>query len=128
MIAVSGIVARKNKILLCKRCAEGAYPGYWEFPTEPVDGDETAEDALERCIFERLSVKINSQTLLGSVDFFEGEGWKILEYKINLTNNFVHLNGYESFKWLKINELRKFRLLPPHVMFINFLKKSDIFL
>ena len=56
MLAVCGIVRRKGRVLMCKRGAGTLFPGFWELPTEILEDGETAEDALERAFFERLTV------------------------------------------------------------------------
>lgn len=123
MLAVCAIVVRKGRVLLCKRPAEGAYPGWWEFPTEPLDDEDTVEDALERGVFDRLSTNLESLESVGAGDFYDGEGGRLFGFKVNLTNNFVNLYGYDAFKWVKINDLRKKGLFRPCVIFVNMLKK-----
>ncbi|WP_407443158.1 NUDIX domain-containing protein [Fibrobacter sp.] len=123
MLAVSAIVEKKGRVLLCKRPAQGAFPGWWEFPTEPLEGLDTMEDALERGVFDRLSTNVDCMEPLGAADFYDGEGGRLYGFRVNLTNNFVNLCGYDAFKWVKINDLRKKGLFRPCVMFVNMLKK-----
>ena len=68
MLAVCGIVKKNGRVLMCKRSAGGQFPGYWELPTECLDGDETLEDALERVFFERLTVNLRQKRPWGAVD------------------------------------------------------------
>ena len=69
MLAVCGLVWRKGRFLMCKRGGGMLFPGYWELPTEILEDGETAEDALERAFFERLTINLRSAKPLGAVDF-----------------------------------------------------------
>ena len=54
MLAVCGIVRRKGRVLMCRRSSSVPFPGRWELPTEMLEDDDPAENALERVFFERL--------------------------------------------------------------------------
>ena len=119
MLAVFGVVRRNGRILVCKRPSGGAFPGYWEFPTEALEGEETAENALERAFFERLTACPKSVKSLGAVDAFYGEDVRLLGYEVVLRKNFFHLYGYEDFRWVKPRNLKHLRMLRPFVTFLT---------
>lgn len=115
MLAVCGVVRRNGRILICKRGLGMAFPGFWELPTEILEEGETAEDALERGFFERLTANLRNLRPLGSIDFGYGEGGRILGYAVELCKKYVHIYGYDDFRWVKLQNLRRFRVLSPHV-------------
>ena len=115
MLAVCGVVRRNGRVLMCKRGADMAFPGFWELPTEILEEGETAEDALERGFFERLTANLRSLRPLGAVDFGYGEGGRILGYAVELCKNFVHIYGYDDFRWVKPHHLKRLRVFSPHV-------------
>jgi len=119
MLAVCGVVLRNGRILMCKRGSGTSFPGYWELPTEVLEEGEMAEDALERCFFERLTSNIKGARPLGAVDFDHGEGFRILGYAVELCKNFVHIYGYDDFRWVKPHHLKRLRVLRPHVSFLT---------
>ena len=125
MLAVCGIVRKNGRILMCKRSAGGQFPGYWELPTECLEGDETLEDALERVFFERLTVNLRQELPLGAVDcgLFKSdandEDVRLLGYEVELTKNFIHIYGYDDFRWVKLSNLKRMRVLEPYVTIIT---------
>ena len=119
MLADCGIVRRKGRILMCKRASSASYPGSWELPTEFLEDGETAEDALERAFFERLTVNLRSLVPWGAVDFSYGEGGRLLAYGIELCKNFFHIYGYDDFRWVKPEHLKRLRVLEPHVRLLT---------
>ena len=119
MLAVCGIVRRKGRILMCKRGGGMLFPSYWELPTEILEDGETAEDALERAFFERLTVNPQKMHPVGAVDFSYGDGGRILGYEVELCRNFVHIYGYDDFRWVKYRDLNRLRILEPHVSLLT---------
>ena len=119
MLAVCGIVRRHGRILVCKRPAGGVFPGFWEPPTECLEGEDTLEDALERAFFERLTVVPQDMAPLGATDGFYGEDIRFLGYNVTLRKNFVHLYGYEDFRWVKPRSLNRLRMLKPFVTLLT---------
>lgn len=95
------------------------FPGYWEFPTEILEGEDSAEDSLERAFFERLTVKIQTLRSVGAVDFSYGEGFRILAYGVDLYKNFFHIYGYDDFRWVKPQNMRRLRVLEPYVTLLT---------
>lgn len=58
-VEVVGAVIVRNGLVLCaRRGAGGLLPGLWEFPGGKIEKDESEESALEREIWEELSVRI----------------------------------------------------------------------
>lgn len=110
---------------MCKRSAGGQFPGYWELPTECLDGDETLEDALERVFFERLTVNLRQKRPWGAVDcgLFKGDvnddNVRLLGYEVELEKNFFHIYGYDDFRWVKVSNLKKMRVLEPCVTMLT---------
>ncbi|SHL03166.1 8-oxo-dGTP diphosphatase [Fibrobacter sp. UWB12] len=119
MLAVCGIVKKNGRILMCKRAAGVPFQGYWELPTEILEEDEPAENALERVFFERLTAKTRFLQRVGAVDFSYGEGYRILAYGVELEKNFIHIYGYDDFRWVKPCHLRTLRVLEPHVTLLT---------
>ena len=119
MLAVCGIVRKKDRILMCKRPAGVQFGGYWELPTEILEGEECAEDTLERALFERLTSKTKTLRPVGAVDFAQGDGCRILAYGVQLESNFIHIYGYDDFRWVKPSHLKRLRVLELHVTLLT---------
>ena len=102
-----------------KRGAGTLFPGFWELPTEILEDGEMAEDALERAFFERLTDFPQKMKPLGAVDFSCGGGGRLLAYDVELCKNFIHIYGYDDFRWVKPKDLKRLRVLTPHVTLLT---------
>lgn len=122
MLAVSGIVARKGRVLVCRRSSEMFFGGSWEFPTFEIEDGETAEDSLERNFFECLSVQVAGARFIGARSMVRNPNVRFFSYGVEISQKVRWVNGYSSFKWLKINELRRIRLSPGCVTSIKTLE------
>lgn len=120
MLAVSGIVRNKGKLLLCKRNFTSAYSGMWEFPTEPIEDEETLEEALERHFFERLSVLPKSIKLIKAVDLPLYGGIRLYLADVELENCCLdNVYGYSDCRWLKVEDLANYSMAPASVRVIK---------
>ena len=110
---------------MCKRSAGVPFSGYWELPTESLEGEESLEDALERVFFERLTVNLRQMQPLGAVDCcsikgdVNGEGVRLLGYEVELKKSFIHIYGYDDFRWVKMSNLKRMRVLEPYVTLLT---------
>lgn len=119
MLAVSGLVIRDGRILLCKRSSGMFYGGSWEFPTFEIEDGETAEDALERNFFECFSVQVSGFDRLCTRSMEGNPSVRIFLYGVNLLEKLRSVQGYSRYKWLKIKELARFRQSPACVTAIK---------
>lgn len=124
MQVACGVAVREGKVLICKRGASGAYPGYWEFPFVPLEDGEVLEEALERGVFERLSSKVSAAVRLFSLDSRCVEGVRIHAYGVRLSEKHMVLEGYDAANWIGVNKLSRFRLLPDCVTLVNEMQKK----
>lgn len=124
MLAVSGVVARKGRVLVCRRSSGMFYRDSWEFPTFEIEDGETIEDSLERNFFDCFSVQVVCGGLL-NVGVMEGNpSVRIFLYGVDILGKIKFVQGYSCYKWLKIKELARFRLSPACVTSIKGLEKN----
>ena len=140
-VRVSGIIIINNKLLVdkyneTKYCLPGGY----------VELGETTEEGLKREIKEEVNIDINIDSFMGIMEnFFYNRNNDYTQsmdfyYKISPKNiNDINLNDYEyiendkgfiikhEFKWIDIEDLDKFNLVPNSL--INIIKdnKNEIF-
>lgn len=119
MLAVSGIIVKDGKVLLCRRHRNALQGGFWEFPTYELEGDDSLEDSLERNLFDCFSVQVAGPVFLGSADLGGKDQMRIFSYGAKTNKNPVECKGYSRCKWLKIKELCRFRLSSACVTAIN---------
>jgi 8-oxo-dGTP pyrophosphatase MutT (NUDIX family) len=76
----SGLIVKyNNKILLCKRNAQGSYPGMWSIPGGKVEGGESTLEACKREFMEETNVDISDQELefVGVIPRYTRDGKKV---------------------------------------------------
>lgn len=123
MLAVSGIVANRGRVLLCRRRSHGIHGGAWEFPTFEIEDGETIEDSLERNLFDCLSVQLEGPANYGAVAMTEKPFVRIFLCSAKIRGKIRVEGAYDRCKWLKIKELDGCRLSAACVTAVNGLGK-----
>lgn len=140
-VRVSGIIIINNKLLVdkyndTKYCLPGGY----------VELGETTEEGLIREIKEEVNVDVNIDSFMGIMENFFYNRNNIYTqsldfyYKVSPKNiNDINLEDYEyvendkgfiikhEFKWIDINKLDKFNLVPDNLINIIKENKNEIF-
>ena len=60
---VGVLVKCKDKFLLCKRNAEGSFPGMWSIPAGKVENEEETIEAAKREFYEETAINIDNEEL-----------------------------------------------------------------
>jgi 8-oxo-dGTP diphosphatase len=119
----AGLIWRDGKLLITKRPEGTHLAGFWEFPGGKQESGETLEECLEREIKEELGIEVRAEKLLFTVDH-EYENRMISLYLFLCT----HLSGQpaplacEDMRWVLSEDLTQYRLPPPDLHIIKFLK------
>jgi 8-oxo-dGTP diphosphatase len=66
---VAGILERDGQWLICRRRADQAHPGKWEFPGGKVEAGETSEAALIRELREELGIEAGTPQEISRYEF-----------------------------------------------------------
>ena len=76
---VGVVVKCKDKVLLCKRNAQGSFPGMWSIPAGKVEDNEETMDAAKREFFEETAIDIDNKelTFVGLIPRHTRDGKKI---------------------------------------------------
>ncbi len=118
MLAVSGIVVKKGRVLLCRR-RTGLGRGTWEFPTFEIEDGETAEDSLERNFFDSFSVRVSGMQGYGARTMDGPPFVRIFLYGAQISGKMDFDGAYDHCKWLSIKGLANFRQSPACVTAIK---------
>lgn len=72
----AGIIVRcNNKILLCKRNAEGSLPGFWSCPGGKMEEGETSKEAAIREFMEETDLSIYGEVnFIGAIKRYTRDG------------------------------------------------------
>jgi mutator protein MutT len=122
-LVTAGLIWQDGRLLLTKRPEGSHLAGFWEFPGGKKEPGETLGQCLEREIKEELGMEVRAGKLLFSVDH-EYENRIISLYLFLCT----HLCGQpeplecEELRWVNPEDLVQYRLPPPDLSMIQFLK------
>jgi 8-oxo-dGTP diphosphatase len=113
---VCGIISKENKILLCRRKAEKSLGGYWEFPGEKVEPDESEGDALMRELKEELAIQVEIDNHFKTI-IHQNEQIKIelIAYTCKFIQADFILNDHDAVEWVTKAELLKADLAPADI-------------
>lgn len=122
MIFACGIAQYKEKFLFFQRLTDVPYGGRWEFPAVAIDGEDSAEEALERDFFERSGLRIEKMEPLGSALIREVENSRMLFFRIFPEKIFVtpcSVLGYARSRWIAPRSATRYPLMSFCVTFIK---------
>ena len=76
---VGVLVKCKDKVLLCKRNANGSFPGMWSIPAGKLEDEESTMDAAKREFFEETAIDIDDEklTFVGLIPRHTRDGKKV---------------------------------------------------
>lgn len=111
---VAGLIWRENKFLAAKRPKDSAFGGFWELPGGKLEGEESAEEALARELWEELGITVGKCRFLTTARHFYPEK------RLNVTLHFYEVSEFAGFpsaregqklRWLAPNEAGRLKFL-----------------
>ena len=119
---VAAVIKKNNLYFIAQRNRNKHFAYYWEFPGGKVDKQETFENALKREIKEELSINIKVFNHIASEKHKDEKIDVNVHYFLcqSLNDNII-LFEHEDMKWLKKNELKKFKMAPGDSKIIKYL-------
>jgi 8-oxo-dGTP diphosphatase len=123
---VAAVFARDDQVLVCRRAADRAAGGRWEFPGGKIESGESPEDALRREILEELGVLITVGDLIntGVTDVdgrsIELSGYRVIDYSPSPTSSTDH----DQLCWRPVAELADLDWAEPDLPIVDELINS----
>lgn len=126
-IEVSAAIILKDEKIFATQRGYGEWKDWWEFPGGKIEPGETPENALKREIQEELSVEINVDEFLCTVEYdYPKFNLTMHCYLCSLTTEALHLNEHEAAKWLSKEELDSVKWLPADESIVEKLKTLSL--
>ena len=107
---VAGIIFFENQILCVQRPKNKLQyiSEKFEFPGGKIEKGETKEEALQRELFEELSIEVNIQSFyLTVVHEYPDFELTMYSYICEVETKKLTLNEHICLEWLTLNELQK---------------------
>lgn len=140
-VAVGVVFDQQDRILIAQRPAHVHQGGLWEFPGGKLGKSETAEQALQRELFEELGIKINEAQHLIQIPHDYGDKKVLLDvFTVASFTGIARGREQQSIKWVSHSELDYYRFpeanrgiimavqLPSFYMITNEYAQPDIYL
>lgn len=110
---VAGLISRDDKILVCQRRRDSAFPLKWEFPGGKIESGETAVEALRRELREELGIEIAEASLVSrhEHDYPEGLRVSLHFHRVGHFSGEVKNLVFERILWSPLDELVKLDFL-----------------
>ena len=123
---VAAAIQDGSKYLICRRLGGLSAGGKWEFPGGKVDPGESAEDALEREIFEELGAVISVGRLLTSAVTDVGSTRiRLSVFNASLVGPLPsHSTDHSELRWVETQELLDFDWALPDYPAVHVLRGS----
>lgn len=118
---VAGILINdNNEILIAKRKIDKSMGGYWEFPGGKIEDGESPEESLIRELKEEMNISIKINECFGEKSYDYGD-FKInlIAYICEITEGEISLTDHSEVKWVKKDELSKYKIAPADIYFVN---------
>ena len=120
-----GVVFKKERVLITRRKADGLLGGLWEFPGGRINDGESAQAACIREIKEEVNLDVDIERHLAQVKHAYTHFRIIMEvFCCNYVSGRVYLRGPVDFRWIRLNEYRRYPFPRANHKFIPLLMTS----
>ena len=102
--------------VLATQCPPHKHNGGWEFPGGKIECGESAPQAVEREIFEELTLKVRVGELLHIVEWeYPAFHLKMHCFSCRIESGELQLHEHTAYRWLTAETLRSVDWLPADV-------------
>ena len=122
---VAAIIHDSEGRIFATQRGYGDFKDYWEFPGGKMEAGETAEEALEREIWEELETRIVVERFVMTVEWDYPQFHLTMHcYLCHVESGHLELKEHEAARWLSKDELENVEWLPADLQIITLLKDS----
>ena len=125
---VAGIVSRGDRLLVCQRRGDGAFPHKWEFPGGKVEADEEAGAALRRELREELDISVERacEVFRHSHVYSDGTRVDLAFYEVRAYRGAPRNRVFQRIAWTPVHELEELDFLEGDLPLIRTLRNGGL--
>jgi 8-oxo-dGTP diphosphatase len=117
---VCALIVESGRLLIMQHGPASMHPGMWEFPGGKVDPGENPEEALHREIREELNIEVAIHASLSVSEYsYPGKSIRLIPFLCSWESGIFRLNEHAHFRWIELNELNNWDLLPADKSLLN---------
>jgi 8-oxo-dGTP diphosphatase len=115
-----GVIKQNGKFLVCQRKKGGRYGLKWEFPGGKLEQDEDVEQCLRRELREELSIEIDGNDRIETLDAYYDDGglFRVSYCFVTGFTGIPQNNAFEQIRWVSLAELKEMDMLEGNKPFI----------
>ncbi len=112
----AGVITDSDKVLITRRAPTGNFAGGWEFPGGKIEVNETPQGCLARELKEELNIVVSVGEFCAEATRDYGNmNINLIAYYCTIVHGEIEISVHDKYKWIKINDLLKYDLLPADV-------------
>ncbi|MGI6686439.1 MAG: 8-oxo-dGTP diphosphatase MutT [Bacillota bacterium] len=112
----AGVIIDEDKVLITRRAPKENFAGGWEFPGGKIEINETPQECLVRELKEELNIIVTVDKFCTEVAYDYGNmNINLIAYYCTIVDGEIQISVHDKYKWVKINDLLKYDLLPADV-------------
>lgn len=112
----AGVITDSDKVLITRRAPKENFAGGWEFPGGKIEVNETPQECLVRELKEELNIDVSIGNFCDEVTHDYGTiNINLIAFYCTIVKGDISISVHDKYKWIKINDLLKYDLLPADV-------------
>jgi 8-oxo-dGTP diphosphatase len=124
---VAGLIVQEERLLVCQRTENAAFPLKWEFPGGKVEKEETREDALRRELKEELGIEADklSEIFRHRHNYSDKFAVNLRFYRVISFTGVITNFAFQRLAWVGVDELSGLDFLDGDLPLVNLLLSSQ---
>jgi len=116
-IVTAGIIKNYlDEVLIVRRGHDESLQGYWEFPGGKKEDNENEEECLKRELSEELGIDVEVGKFVSESHYVYDHGEFLLKaYRVNSYKGKITLSVHDDLNWVKVTELKDYKLAPADI-------------
>ena len=125
---VAGILSREDRLLVCQRRGDGAFPCKWEFPGGKMEPGEDADAALRRELREELDIAVESarEVFRHAHVYADGTRVELAFFEVRAYGGEPRNRVFQRIAWVPVHELEGLDFLEGDLPLIHELRNGGL--